>query len=45
MFDSSFESGNLCAVYQLKERLIYEILMHNDSNTKGYNQWFNFLIR
>jgi hypothetical protein len=31
------------AAYKVKG--VYELLMHNDANTNGYTQWFNFRVR
>lgn len=43
-FESRFESGNLLAAYQCVESRgeEYELLLQNDTNTNGYNQWFFF---
>jgi hypothetical protein len=43
-FDSAFDSGNLFAVFHRSERH-YELLMMNDTNTKGSTQWFYFQMR
>ena len=40
-FDSNFESGNLLYAYKIKEDE-YDLVLQNDTNTKGYNQWFYF---
>lgn len=37
MFESAFEGGNLCAAYYDKETLSYDLVMHSDTNTRGYN--------
>ncbi|CAD8154135.1 unnamed protein product [Paramecium pentaurelia] len=42
-FDSNFESGNLFTSYKvgLNE---YDLMMQNDTNTKGNTQWFYFSV-
>lgn len=41
--DSDFESGNLCrAYYRPEEPHEYYLLIENDLNTYGYNNWFFF---
>lgn len=42
-FESRFESGNLLYAFQLSEHS-YQLILHNDSNTYGYNQWFFFKV-
>lgn len=45
VFDSRFESGNLMAAYEsLEHPHEYRLLMQNDTNTRGYNQWFYFSV-
>jgi len=44
-FDSRFESGNLMLAYELSEcPFEYHLLIQNDTNTRGYNQWFYFSV-
>ncbi len=45
--DSDFESGNLCRAYLNTEISMHEyyLLMENDLNTYGYNNWFFFRFR
>lgn len=45
-FDSRFESGNLfCAFFCPGESIAtYELVMQNDTNTKGCTQWFYFSL-
>eukprot|EP00825_Cyclidium_porcatum_P049803 TRINITY_DN8686_c0_g1_i1.p1 TRINITY_DN8686_c0_g1~~TRINITY_DN8686_c0_g1_i1.p1 ORF type:complete len:478 (+),score=74.15 TRINITY_DN8686_c0_g1_i1:77-1510(+) len=43
VFDSRFESGNLYAAYTRQDN-IYDLIMQNDINTKGYTQWFYFNV-
>eukprot|EP00919_Chromeraceae_sp_WS-2016_P052371 GHVR01124301.1.p1 GENE.GHVR01124301.1~~GHVR01124301.1.p1 ORF type:complete len:130 (+),score=1.95 GHVR01124301.1:677-1066(+) len=43
-FNPNFESGNLFRVYQ-KEHNEYDLIIQNDINTKGNNQWFFFSTR
>lgn len=43
LFESRFESGNLLAAFKMNENS-YQLLMQNDSNTKGYSQWFFFRV-
>lgn len=43
VFDSKFESGNLYAVFSRQEN-VYDLVMQNDINTKGYTQWFFFSV-
>lgn len=40
-FDSRFECGNLLYAYRVNENE-YDLVLQNDTNTKGYNQWFYF---
>lgn len=42
-FDSRFESGNLYSVYSRTEN-VYDLIIQNDINTKGYTQWFYFRV-
>ena len=44
VFDSSFESGNLKEAYRLSEHS-YMLLMREDTNSKGFYQWFFFSVR
>ena len=48
IFDSHFESGNLLYVYKnTDERNVvetYDLILQNDINTRGHNQWFYFKI-
>ncbi len=41
VFESRFESGNLDLAIKVSEKT-YLLLMQNDTNTKGNNQWFYF---
>ena len=45
IFDSHFESGNLMYVFE-KDKVndieVYDLILQNDINTKGHNQWFFF---
>lgn len=45
-FDSNFESGNLLYAYRMETNQIetYDLIMQNDINTKGHNQWFYFKV-
>lgn len=45
--DSDFESGNLCRAYStvLSGEKEYFLLVENDLNTYGYNNWFFFRFR
>lgn len=40
-FDSNFESGNLLYAYRVSNSE-YDLILQNDTNTKGYNQWFYY---
>jgi len=42
-FDSSFESGNLDAVYKVMP-WEYDLYMRVDTNTRGHLQWFYFSV-
>ena len=43
-FDSKFESGNLAtAIYVSPQE--YDLTLQNDTNTRGYTQWFYFKVR
>ena len=43
-FESRFESGNLHSVFMIEENN-YQLILQNDTNTNGYNQWFFFRIK
>ena len=43
-FNSNFESGNLFRAYQ-REFNEYDLILQNDINTKGNNQWFYFSVK
>ena len=47
-FDSHFESGNLLYVYKNTDERntieTYDLILQNDINTRGHNQWFYFKI-
>ena len=43
-FDSNFESGNLFHAYHIGNDH-YELVLQNDINTRGNNQWFFFRVR
>lgn len=52
LFDSHFEGGNLLYVYRTPlERQepfpieSYDLILQNDTNTKGHNQWFYFKVK
>ncbi|EAR84877.2 zinc carboxypeptidase family protein (macronuclear) [Tetrahymena thermophila SB210] len=42
--DSSFESGNLFAAYQIGPKE-YDLVLQNDTNSKGNTQWFFFSVQ
>ena len=42
-FESRFESGNLQLAYKIDDSL-YQLFLHNDTNTTGYTQWFYFQV-
>lgn len=42
-FESRFESGNLHSAY-LYEDDSFNLILQNDTNTNGYNQWFFFRV-
>jgi hypothetical protein len=46
IFDSNFESGNLLYVYKSDEGSLesYDLILQNDINTRGHNQWFYFKV-
>jgi cytosolic carboxypeptidase protein 2/3 len=43
-FNSNFESGNLFKAFQ-REYNEYDLILQNDINTRGNNQWFFFSVR
>ena len=52
-FESKFESGNLQLVYftekstdedNIEKIDKYQLFLHNDTNSKGYTQWFYFRV-
>ena len=43
IFDSCFESGNLDLAIKIKENE-YDLYLRVDSNSRGYQNWFNFKI-
>ena len=43
IFESRFETGNLCMAIKVSE-WEYDLLMQNDINTGGYTQWFYFRV-
>ncbi len=43
IFESRFEGGNLFMAYQ-QSVINYDLLLQNDVNTDGYNQWFYFRV-
>ena len=43
-FDSSFESGNLKEAYRLSDKS-YLLLMREDTNSKGFYQWFYYSVK
>lgn len=43
--DADFESGNLCRAYiNTEEEKEFYLLIENDLNTYGYNNWFFFRL-
>ena len=53
IFESKFESGNLQLVYLTEKSTDenniekidkYQLFLHNDTNSKGYTQWFYFRV-
>lgn len=42
-FESRFESGNLLMAFELSANN-YQLVLQNDTNTNGYNQWFFFRV-
>ena len=44
IFESRFESGNLCLANKVSE-WEYNLFMQNDINTQGYTQWFFFQVK
>lgn len=44
IFESRFESGNLLAVTKIED-FEYHLILQNDTNTVGYNQWFFFRVK
>ena len=46
MIDSDFESGNICRAYvNVDEEKEYYLLIENDMNTYGYNNWFFYRLK
>jgi len=49
IFDSHFESGNLLYVFKNNNRTntidTFDLILQNDVNTKGHNQWFYFKVQ
>lgn len=49
IFDSRFESGNLLYAFARKnadsEAPEFDLILQNDTNTKGFSQWFYFAVR
>ena len=43
IFESRFESGNLCMALKIHDQE-YNLLMQNDVNSQGHNQWFYFRV-
>ncbi len=43
VFESRFESGNLCLAIKVSE-WEYNLFMQNDINTQGHTQWFYFRV-
>jgi len=44
-FDSNFECGNLLFAFQdVEVPHEYHLVLHNDTNTRGYTQWFYFSV-
>ncbi len=44
LFESRFEGGNLSAVSRVHDAE-YNLLLQNDTNTKGHTEWFFFQVR
>lgn len=50
IFDSNFESANLMAVFKVPSNIfkiedrVYDLVLQNDLNTKGFTQWYNFKV-
>lgn len=44
MFESRFESGNLYLAQKITDTE-YNLLMQNDTNTRGHTQWFYFRVQ
>lgn len=44
--DADFESGNICRAYvNSEEEKEFYLLIENDLNTYGYNNWFFYRIK
>ena len=43
IFDSNFESGNLFTAFKVGKNT-FDLVMQNDTNSKGNNQWFYFSV-
>jgi cytosolic carboxypeptidase protein 2/3 len=43
-FDSKFDSGNLACAIKISQ-YEYDLILQNDTNTLGYNQWFFFRVK
>ncbi|CAD8130855.1 unnamed protein product [Paramecium sonneborni] len=43
-FDSHYESSNLFASFRINTNE-YDLIMQNDTNSKGNTQWFNFSVK
>ena len=43
MFASNFEGGNLYKAFEVGPDQ-FDLILENDTNTKGYNQWFFFMV-
>ena len=46
-FDSHFESGNLLYAFRSNSEIgpdSYDLVLQNDVNTRGHNQWFYFRV-
>ena len=44
IFESRFESGNLCTAIKINRRSYY-LLLQNDINSDGSTQWFYFKVK
>ena len=46
IFESNYEGGNLHSVFTDKNQPnVFYLCLQNDTNTHGFNQWFNFMAK